>query len=80
MAKIRSVVVEGDREHGYKRVQVLFGVNYFLEITEEGDRVSFLLGTHHEAFKANASEAKGELEQFIKEIMDHHPESVFKED
>lgn len=80
MAKIRSVVVEGDREHGYKRVQVLFGVNYFLEITEDGDRVSFLLGTHHEAFKANASEAKGELEQFIKEIMDHHPESVFKED
>jgi hypothetical protein len=32
MAKIRAVVVEGDREHGYKRVQVLFGINYFLEI------------------------------------------------
>ena len=48
MAKIRAVVVEGDREHGYKRVQVLFGVNYFLEITEDGDRVSFQLGTHHE--------------------------------
>jgi hypothetical protein len=28
MAKIRGVVVEGDREHGYKRVQVLFGTNY----------------------------------------------------
>ena len=80
MAKIRSVVVEGDREHGYKRVQVLFGVNYFLEITEDGDRVSFLLGTHHEAFQANASEAKGELENYIREIMERHPESIFKED
>jgi hypothetical protein len=29
MAKIRAVVVEGDRERGYKRVQVLFGTNYF---------------------------------------------------
>jgi len=80
MAKIRAVVVEGDREHGYKRVQVLFGVNYFLEITEDGDCVSFLLGTHHEAFKADASEAKGELEQYIREIMEHHPGSIFKED
>ena len=80
MAKIRAVVVEGDREHGYKRVQVLFGVNYFLEITEEGDRVSFLLGNHHEAFKADASEAKGELEKYIKEIMERYPENVFKED
>ena len=80
MAKIRSVVVEGDREHGYKRVHVLFGVNYFLEITEENDCVSFLLGNHHEAFKANASEAKGELEKYIKEIMERYPESVFKED
>jgi len=80
MAKIRSVVVEGDREHGYKRVQVLFGANYFLEITEDGDHVSFLLGNHHEAFKANASEAKGELEKYIREIMARHPESVFKED
>jgi hypothetical protein len=80
MAKIRAVVVEGDREHGYKRVQVLFGINYFLEITEDGDRVSFLLGSHHEAFKAEASEAKGELEKYIKEIMERHPESVFEED
>jgi hypothetical protein len=80
MAKIRSVVVEGDREHGYRRVQVLFGINYFLEINEDGDRISFLLGSHHEAFKADASEAKGDLEKYIKEIMGRHPESVFQED
>src|SRR5438552_14158406 len=80
MAKIRSVVVEGNREHGYRTVQVLFGTNFFLEITESDGRVSFLLGAHHEAFKADASEAKGELEKYIKEIMEKHPESVFEEE
>jgi hypothetical protein len=80
MAKIRSVVVEGDSEHGYKRMQVLFGTNFFLEIVENDGRVSFLLGAHHEAFKADASEAKGELEKYIKEIMEKHPESVFEEE
>jgi hypothetical protein len=80
MAKIRSVVVEGNRTDGYKTVQVLFGTNFFLEISENDGRVSFLLGAHHEAFKADASEAKGELEKYIKEIMEKHPESVFEEE
>jgi hypothetical protein len=80
MAKIRSVVVEGNRERGYKRVNVLFGTNFFLEITENDGRVSFLMGAHHEAFKADASEPKGELEKYIKEIIEQHPESVFKEE
>ena len=79
MAKIRAVVVEGDRERGYKRVQVLFGTNYFLEIDEHDGKVSFLLGAHHEAFKADASETKGELEKYIHEIMEKHPESMFEE-
>jgi hypothetical protein len=80
MAKIRSVVVEGDREHGYKRIQVLFGANYFLEIVEDNGQVSFLLGAHHEAFKVDASEAKGDLEKYLKEIIQRHPESVFQEE
>ena len=79
MAKIRSVVVEGNREQGFKRVQVLFGTDYFLEIVDDGGRVEFLLGAHHEAFKADASEAKGDLQKYIKEIMERHPESVFEE-
>ena len=61
MAKIRAVVLEGDRERGYKRVQVLFGINYFLEIDEHDGKVSFLLGAHHEAFKADASETQGRV-------------------
>lgn len=80
MAKIRAVVVEGDREHGYKRVQVLFGTNYFLEITDDDGKVSLLLGAHHEAFKADASEAKGVLESYIREIIERHPESIFEEE
>ena len=80
MANIRSVVVEGNREQGFKRVQVLFGTGYFLEIVENEGRVSFLLGSHHEAFKMDASEAKGDLEKVIKEVMERHPESVFKEE
>jgi hypothetical protein len=79
MAKIRAVVVEGDRERGYKRVQVLFGTNYFLEIDERAGKVSFLLGAHHEAFTADASDAKGELGKYIREIIEKHPESVFEE-
>ena len=80
MAKIRSVIVEGNREQGFKRVQVLFGTDYFLEIVDENGRVNFLLGSHHEAFKADASEAKGELGRYIKEVMERHPESVFEEE
>jgi hypothetical protein len=79
MAKIRAVVVEGDRERGYKRVQVLFGTNYFLEIDENEGRVNFVLGAHHEAIKADASDAKGQLESYIREIMQNHPESVLEE-
>ena len=50
MAKIRAVITEGDRQNGYKRVQVLFGTNYFLEIVENDGRVEFLLGAHHTGF------------------------------
>ena len=78
MAKIRSVVVEGTREAGYKRVQVLFGTNYFLEIVEDAGRVELLLGAHHTGFKADASELQGELHKYISEVKEHHPESAFE--
>jgi hypothetical protein len=80
MAKIRSVVVEGSRETGFKRVQVLFGTNYFLEIVDSDGRISFLLGAHHTGFKADASELEGELRQFISEIQERHPESAMEQE
>jgi hypothetical protein len=80
MAKIRSVVVEGNRENGYKRVQVLFGTNYFLEIVDNAGRISFLLGAHHTGFKADASEVQGELQKYISEIQERHSESSFEQE
>ena len=80
MAKIRSVVVEGDRQNGYKRVQVLFGTNYFLEIVENDGKVEFLLGAHHTGFKADASELQGELQQYIREVQERHPESALPQE
>ena len=80
MATIRSVVVEGDRQSGYKRVQVLFGTNYFLEIVENDGRVDFLLGAHHTGFKADASELQGELQNYIREVEERHPESALEQE
>ena len=80
MAKIRSVVVEGSRESGYKRVQVLFGTNYFLEIVENDGRVELLLGAHHAGFKADASEVQGELYHYVNEITERHPESASEQE
>jgi hypothetical protein len=80
MAKIRAVVVEGDRERGYKRVQVLFGTNSFVEITENDGRVMCLLGTHDGGVQADGSVANGQFAQFVHELMERHPESVWKEE
>ena len=80
MAKIRAVVVEGNRESGYKRVQVLFGTNSFVEITENDGRVLCLLGAHDGGVQADGSEANGPFAQFIHELMKRHPESVWKEE
>jgi hypothetical protein len=65
MAKIRAVIVEGNRESGYQRVHVLFGTNSFVEITENDGRVLCLLGAHDGGVQADGSEANGSFAQFI---------------
>ena len=79
MAKIRAVVVEGDRERGYKRVQVLFGTNSFIEITDDAGRINLLVGAHDRGFVVDGSEADGPLARLIQEIMERHPEKVWQE-
>jgi hypothetical protein len=79
MAKIRGVIVEGDREKGYKRVQVLFGTNSFIEISDDTGRVNLLVGAHDRGFIVDGSEANGPLAQLIQEIVERHPEKVWKE-
>ena len=80
MAKIRAVIVEGDRERGYKRVQVLFGTNSFVEITENEGRVLCLLGARDGGIHADGSDANGQFAQFVHELMERHPQSVWKEE
>lgn len=80
MAKIRGVVVEGDRQRGYKRVQIIFGVNSFIEITENDGRVMCLLGTHSGGVQADGSESNGQFAQFVRELIEGHPESVWREE
>ena len=80
MAKIRAVVVEGDRQRGYKRVQIIFGANSFIEITENDGRVTCLLGAHDGGVQADGSEGNGQFAQFVHELMERHPESVWREE
>jgi hypothetical protein len=80
MAKIRAVVVEGDRERGYKRVQVLFGTNSFIEITDDGGRIRLLVGAHDKGFIVDGSEANGQLEKLIGQVIEQQPECVWKEE
>lgn len=80
MAKIRAVVVEGDHRQGYKRVQVLFGANSFIEITtDEAGRVKLLVGAHDRGFTVDGSDAQGALEKLIQEIIERHPDKAWIE-
>lgn len=79
MAKIRAVIVEGDRASGYKRVQVLFGTNSFIEISDDGGRINLLVGAHDRGFITDGSDANGALEKLIQEVMERHPECAWRE-
>ena len=79
MAKIRAVIVEGDRSSGYKRVQVLFGTNSFIEITDDDGRINLLVGAHDRGFRVDGSEANGALAALIHEVMEQHPDKAWLE-
>ena len=79
MANIRSVVVEGDRASGYRRVQVLFGTNSFVEITDDGGRINLLVGAHDRGFRVDGSDANGVLEALIHEVIKQHPDKAWLE-
>ena len=79
MAKIRAVVVEGDRERGYQRVQVLFGANSFIEVTDDGGRINLLVGAHDRGFRVDGSDVNGALETLIHEVVKQHPDKAWIE-
>jgi hypothetical protein len=80
MAKIRGVVVEGNRESGYKRVQVLFGTNSFIEITENDGKVLCLLGAHDGGVQLDGSEVEGQFAEIVHDLMKRHPDRVWQEE
>jgi hypothetical protein len=38
------------------------------------------LGAHHTGFKADASELQGELQKYIREVEERHPESALPQE
>jgi len=74
---IRSVEVDEAEDGTIKSVRLVFGPHYFanLEASEDGP-VRFMLGATHHGFVADASAVGGELERFVYEIRDAHPESA----
>ena len=76
MATIREVTVEKGPEGNFKSVQLVFGPHYFLDLFEENGQVTLILGATHHGFRADASQVGGELDQFIYEIRERHPDSV----
>ena len=74
---IREVRVVKDNDGNYKRVRLVFGPHYFVNLDlEPSGKVSFVLGATHHGFKADASEVNGELEKIIYEIRTSHPENT----
>ena len=51
-----------------------------VEIVDEDGRIRFLLGAHHTGFQADATETGSELQQYINEIQERHPESALKQE
>jgi len=76
MEKIREVNIKKDKDKKFKRVHIIFGPHYFIDLFEDGGKITFILGATHHGFKADASEVGGELEKFINEIRNKNPQNA----
>ena len=76
MEAIRAATINRDSSGAIKSVRLVFGPHYFVDLVEEGGKVTFVLGFTHHGFKADASVVSGELEQFIGDIRERHPNSA----
>jgi hypothetical protein len=75
--RIKEVQIEKDEQGYHTLVRVCFGPHYFVELHQESDgKVAFVLGATHHGFKADASQVGGQLECFINEIRQAHPDSM----
>lgn len=78
-AQIRDVKIESDGEGRFRRVRIIFGPYYFVDImpSEETGELTLYMGATHHGFSACAKDVGGQLEQIISEIREAHPELTF---
>lgn len=74
---IMSIDLSKRKDGSLKRVRLVFGPHYFVEVhTNDDDSVEFRLGANHNGFRADASKVDGELEKIIREIRERYPDTV----
>jgi len=59
-----------------EKVEIAFGPHHFVRIFREGAGVTFVMGTTHHGFRADASEVNSQLEKIIYEVRETHPDLV----
>lgn len=74
---IRNVEIEKGADGNITRVSCAFGPHYFVDVFVENGKPVLTLGATHHGFKADASEVMGELERFVNEIKERHPQNTF---
>lgn len=74
---IRTVDVDKDSAGNIKKVRLVFGPHYFVELhSKEHEGVEFVLGATHHGFHADATEVNGELEKIINEVRAKHADKL----
>ena len=68
--------VERNDAREIKHVRIRFGAHFIAEVREEGEATWLRLVYTHHGFEADASMPGGQLEQFIEEIREAHPDAA----
>ncbi|PIN87850.1 hypothetical protein COV12_01715 [Candidatus Woesearchaeota archaeon CG10_big_fil_rev_8_21_14_0_10_32_24] len=72
---IREIEIKKDEQGQYKSVRIVFGPHHTINIIKVGKKTEFSIVSTHHGFKADASSVPSELETFIEEIRENHPEN-----
>jgi len=78
MAKIRAVIVEGDRQRLQEGADSRRS-RFLHRDHEEDGRVLCLLGSHDGGIQWDGSAPSGEFGQIVHELMERYPQSVWQE-
>jgi hypothetical protein len=78
-AIIRDINIESDGKGRFRRVRIVFGPHYFIDImpAKETGELTLYMGSTHHGFSARAEDVGDQLEKIINEIRKTHPELTF---